>query len=317
MISKLTRRSFTGLMLLVSLQFAAADEVAGEPRPDPPGKLVDVGGFRLHIWCMGKESESPAVVLIPGAGDFSFTWGLVQPEVAKFTRVCSFDAAGEAWSDNGPGERTFKQQAYELRLLLRAAGVKGPYVLVGASIGGIIARVFAHDYRGDVAGMVLVDSTDPDTVLGTGGKPTRVRETSKGRTVPPVQTMKSSPPRMHSATELEQWASYLDSMGKPAISEPHNLLPPKLQKLDVWARFLEPRERLRAEKSQLAAVLRMCEAFVPVGRAVPSADPDAPIQRPEDDYNELTPACCPPLIAVFAKAGRFPGRIARSDGCSR
>src|SRR5262245_17889926 len=102
---------------------------------------MDIGGYRLHIWCMGNENEGPAVVLIPGSGDFSFTWGLVQPAVARFTHVCSYDKAYQAWSDPGPTLRTMKQEAYELHLLLHSAGVKGPYVLVGASIGGILARV--------------------------------------------------------------------------------------------------------------------------------------------------------------------------------
>ena len=154
---------------LLSMRLAVAAASAEVTAPAPPGKLVDIGGYKLHIWCMGKETEGPAVVLIPGAGDFSFTWGLVQPEVAKFTRVCSFDAAGEAWSDQGPGPRTIQQKVYELRLLLREAGVKGPYVLVGASVGGILARVFAREYSSDVAGMVLVDSTDPDTGIGLEG----------------------------------------------------------------------------------------------------------------------------------------------------
>jgi pimeloyl-ACP methyl ester carboxylesterase len=221
--------------------------VAQEPKnselapPPPPGKLVDIGGYRLHIWCMGKESERPAVVLLPGSGDFSFTWGLVQPEVAKFTRVCSYDQAFWAWSDPGPLPRTMKQEAYELYTLLHKADVKGPYVLVGASSGGLIARVFAREYRDEVAGMVLVDSTDPDTVSGkkVNGQDVDVRdrEESKGRTVPPVQTVMSNPLGPLTAEEQERIDRYRENMGSPKVSDPHDRLPADLQKLDIWARF--------------------------------------------------------------------------------
>ena len=70
--------------------------------PAPLGTLVDIGGYRLHLWCMGQEKSSPTVVFLPGSGDFSFTWGLVLPEVARFTHACSYDKAFVAWSDPGP-----------------------------------------------------------------------------------------------------------------------------------------------------------------------------------------------------------------------
>jgi pimeloyl-ACP methyl ester carboxylesterase len=227
---------------LFFVRLAGAADPAKEARPAPPGKLVDIGGYKLHIWCMGKESESPAVVCFAGSGDFSFTWGLILPEVAKFTRICSYDSAFWAWSDPGPVPRTMKQEAYELHLLLHNAGVKGPYVLVGASGGGLLARVFAREYRDEVVGMVLVDSTDPDTVAcrkTPDGKieDFRVREESKGRPVPPVQTMKSSPPGPLTAEERERIERYRKSLGTPRIYRPNDRLPADLQKLDTWARF--------------------------------------------------------------------------------
>ena len=248
-----TLRVLAGLMLQTSSILAADGDQAQPPRP--PGRLVDIGGYRLHLWCMGKEGEGPAVVLIPGAGDFSFTWGLVQPAVAKFTRACSYDAAGQAWSDKGPEPRTFKQEAYELRTVLRTAGVNGPYVLVGASLGGIIARVFARDYPNDVAGMVLVGSTDPDMIgVMALGKTVRIRSLAQKRAIPPVQTMERSPPKPPTIAEVERLENYLKFMGEPKVSEPHNLLPPELQKLDTWARFYQPRAALAAAKRQLAAM---------------------------------------------------------------
>src|SRR5438034_246686 len=114
----------------MSVCLAGAADPADAAPPAPPGKLVDIGGYKLHIWCMGKEGESPAVVLIPGAGDGSMHWSLVQPEVAKFTQTVSFDRAGFAWSDPGPTPRTMRQEAYELHQILAKSEIKPPYVLV-------------------------------------------------------------------------------------------------------------------------------------------------------------------------------------------
>jgi pimeloyl-ACP methyl ester carboxylesterase len=121
----------------------------------PPGSLVDVGGFRLHLQCSGHGT--PTVVLDAALGASSVSWTLVQPAVAALTRVCSYDRAGFAWSEAGPLPRTARRIAAELRTLLDRAGVPPPYLIVGHSFGGIVMRVFARDYRPDVAGMVLVD----------------------------------------------------------------------------------------------------------------------------------------------------------------
>jgi pimeloyl-ACP methyl ester carboxylesterase len=115
-------------------------------------------------------------------------------------------------------------------------------VLVGASGGGILARVFARYYRDEVAGMVLVDSTDPDTVAGrkVNGQDVdfRIREESRGRTVPPpVAQLKDSPPGPLTAEEQERFERYLKNRGTPRIHRPHDRLPAELQKLDLWARF--------------------------------------------------------------------------------
>ncbi|MES4792518.1 MAG: alpha/beta hydrolase, partial [Chloroflexota bacterium] len=109
--------------------------------PRPPGRLVDLGGYRLHILTTGRGS--PTVVLLNGMGDFSFVWSLVQPRVARFARVCSYDRAGDAWSDLGPTPRTMRQEVYELHLLLRNARLHPPYVMAGASYGGLLARLYA------------------------------------------------------------------------------------------------------------------------------------------------------------------------------
>ena len=126
----------------------------------PPGRLLDIGGHSLHIQCSGEGS--PTVVFESGLDAMgSLAWLLVQPEVAKFTRVCSYDRAGMMWSEPGPQPRTSRRIAEELHGLLGAADVAGPFVLVGHSLGGPHARVFRQEYPSDVAGMVIVDSSHP------------------------------------------------------------------------------------------------------------------------------------------------------------
>jgi pimeloyl-ACP methyl ester carboxylesterase len=104
----------------------------------------------------------PAVVLDSGLGGSSAGWGFVQPDVAQFTRVCSYDRAGIGYSDPGPPPRTARRIASELARLLDRSGVEGPVVMVGASSGGFNVRVFASDYTDRVAGVVLVDASHED-----------------------------------------------------------------------------------------------------------------------------------------------------------
>src|SRR5437899_547203 len=123
----------------------------------PPGRRVDVGRHRLQLWCTG--AGAPAVILDSGLGGSSAEWGDVQPEVARFTRVCSYDRAGMGYSDPGPSPRTARRIASELATLLGRSGIAGPVVLVGASIAGFNVRVFAADHPERAAGLVLVDAS--------------------------------------------------------------------------------------------------------------------------------------------------------------
>jgi pimeloyl-ACP methyl ester carboxylesterase len=121
-----------------------------------PGRLVDVGGYKLHINCIGHES--PTVIMEAGLNDFSVQWALVQNDVARFARVCVYDRAGFGWSEPSPHPRTSASMVDELHTLLINANVEGPYVLVGHSFGGMTMRLYAHHYPDDVAAIVLVDS---------------------------------------------------------------------------------------------------------------------------------------------------------------
>ena len=149
-----------GLMLVGYIYEPIAEAADAKAYP-PPGQLVDVGGYRLHINC--TCSGSPTVVIEAGLGDWSTSWGgAVQPEVAKTTRVCTYDRAGMGWSEAGPLPRDAAQFAKELHTLLQEAKIPGPYVMVGHSLGGLPVRVFVHDYVSEIAGVVLVESMNPE-----------------------------------------------------------------------------------------------------------------------------------------------------------
>jgi len=150
------------LLILVAAGFLYENiSEARDRRLNPvQGRLVDVGGRNMHIHCTGDGS--PTVILDSGLGDSYLSWRKVQPEIAKFSRVCSYDRAGLGFSDPSSQPRTSKVVAEELHALLQAASVPPPYVIVGHSMGGYNVRLYASIYRSDIVGMVLVDASHPD-----------------------------------------------------------------------------------------------------------------------------------------------------------
>jgi pimeloyl-ACP methyl ester carboxylesterase len=160
--------SIIGLLLVGYLYEPIAEAADAKANP-APGQLVDVGGYRLHINCTG--AGSPTVVIESGWGDMSASWGWVQPEIAKSTRVCTYDRAGMGWSEPSPHPRTARQFALELHTLLANANVPGPYVLVGHSLGGYTIQVYTNDYPAEVSGLVLIDSQDLPTSDGSTFSP--------------------------------------------------------------------------------------------------------------------------------------------------
>ena len=157
---------------LLALFFVAATGAPGQTaaaRPAPLGRMVDVGGYHLHLYCTGAGSPT---VLVAGAG-YSFDWALVQPEVARFTAICTYDISGTAWSDPGP-VLTCRERVNEIHQLIRAAPIDTPLILVGLSLGACVARLYAALYPSEVAGMVIVDHAfAPDPDPGPGKSPPR------------------------------------------------------------------------------------------------------------------------------------------------
>jgi pimeloyl-ACP methyl ester carboxylesterase len=123
------------------------------------GRMVDVGGHRLYLACSG--TGSPTVVLENGLGEHTPSWAWIVKNVARDTRVCVYDRAGQGWSDSAAGPQDGVQVAADLHTLLERAAVPGPYVLAGHSVGGTYALIFAARYPRQVAGMVLLDSSTP------------------------------------------------------------------------------------------------------------------------------------------------------------
>jgi pimeloyl-ACP methyl ester carboxylesterase len=136
-----------------------------------PGELVDVNGTRMHIRCEG--TGSPTVVMEAGSGDCSLSWALVQQNVSAFTRVCTYDRQGYAWSDPVSGPLTASNVTGRLHTLLSRANVSPPYVLAGHSLGGVYVRYYTHRYPDEVAGMVLVDPGSEWQMIRTGVNFTR------------------------------------------------------------------------------------------------------------------------------------------------
>jgi len=124
---------------------------------------VNIGERALYLNCLGQGS--PTVILEQGLGSTAEDFASIQPEVAKFTRVCSYNRAGLGKSDPAPIPRTCQDQVEDLHQLLYAAQISPPYVLVGHSWGGLNVQLYASQYPDEVAGMVLIDAVHEDRYI--------------------------------------------------------------------------------------------------------------------------------------------------------
>lgn len=145
-----------GVSTTIFLTLAARAKSLLKKQYPPIGKMIDIGGYRLHMHVEGVGT--PTVILDAGAGGIGLSWELIRPTIAKITRVVTYDRAGLGWSDPSPYLRDAATMALELHAMLTNADIKAPYILVGHSLGGVIARQFAAKYPNEVAGLVMVDS---------------------------------------------------------------------------------------------------------------------------------------------------------------
>jgi pimeloyl-ACP methyl ester carboxylesterase len=134
---------------------AIASHTATKNYP-PPGKMVDAGGYSLHM--VKKGSGAPAIIFEAGSGETSLSWRDIPDQLAPYATVVTYDRAGYAWSEEADSDRTGANIVAELHTALKAEGIEGPYIMVGHSLGGMYARLFAETYRDEMAGLILVDA---------------------------------------------------------------------------------------------------------------------------------------------------------------
>jgi imidazolonepropionase-like amidohydrolase/pimeloyl-ACP methyl ester carboxylesterase len=205
---------------------AALRNAPGDTIYTLPGQLVSVSPGRLNFYCMG--SGSPTIVFDAGWEDWSPAWSVVQPRVASFTRACAYDRAGAGLSDPGPMPRTSARIADELHSALRAAGVKGPFILVGHAFGSYNTRAFADRYMPEVAGLVLIDPDVGDVEtehLRSRMHKTFIQQTvdlracrdavAKGTPLPPLPGM---PDTTHGTCDQQFFRGLPENVFSPALN---------------------------------------------------------------------------------------------------
>lgn len=234
---------------------------------NPFDEKVDIGRFALHIRCTGEHT--PTVIIEtgfgePGVGETS-SWKNVIAEIEQKTRICAYDRAGLGSSDVAPGaNRSSRDMAKDLHALLVNAGIPGPYILVAHSLGGFTARVFAHDYKNEVVGMVLVDSSHPDQwsainkilPLQTPDEPESLKQI---RIIPPA----SLPEKMDIPTSINQVRAVKTLGDLPLVVLSHsanmvidpNLSPDLSGKIEqLWEKLQNDLAALSSNSTHLIAV---------------------------------------------------------------
>jgi pimeloyl-ACP methyl ester carboxylesterase len=256
---------FAGLIGIALLAGPPRLPAQKPPATPAPGSLIDVGGHKLHIRCLGPLNGGPTVILEAGAGGFSSDWSRVQSILSPRVRACAYDRAGSGWSEPGPSPRTMAQEVFELHQLLKVSDVRGPFVLVGQSIGGLLVRVYTERYPDEVAGVVLVDPTHESDMLGSvryGGW-VRLREKARPRVIPePRRGGKAStaynPDDDYSAEEFQRL--YLSRKANPVPLGHRPLIvlaagkrpaPPGTSD-ELWAQIRVEKDGLRIDLSRLS-----------------------------------------------------------------
>jgi len=304
------------IALMTSVVLCSFGPLVAQSRPSgpAPGRLVDVGGYRLHLLCSGPVSRSaPTVVLEAGAGGISTAWSVVQQALPGM-RSCAYDRAGWGWSDSGPGPRTITQEVFELHSLLEAAHVSGPYVLVGHSYGALLVRRYAALHGEEVVGMVLVDPTHGDSRLFHVSQHAwlRVREQSEGRVVPRPRTLAPGDSTMSFYDPArDYWPEEFQAFHDARAADPRTLrdrplivlaagkeAPPPGVPAETWADLRRERRALLSDLTTLSSDARLIW------------DPTSGHDIPKDDP-QLIAAC----IAAVVRAASGASLSESVGGC--
>ena len=227
-----------------------ASAAPGDDMYARPGNLVAANGTRLNFYCMG--SGAPAVVFDSGWEDWAPVWTIVQPQVAKSTRACSYDRAGAGFSDAGAMPRSSVQIADELHAALHNAGIKGPYVLVGHAFGGDNVRTFAARYTAETAGLVLVEADvgGPNEHRGDLERIAELREcrdaVAAGKPLPPLPARPGRPPR---SCAQQFFRGLPESVWSPELNA--RLLELAQSKVALYDAFISEMEQMPADEAYL------------------------------------------------------------------
>jgi pimeloyl-ACP methyl ester carboxylesterase len=257
-----------------------------------PGQLVSAQGTRLNFYCMG--TGSPAVVFDSGWGDWAPVWTIVQPEVAKRTRACSYDRAGAGFSDPGPLPRTSVRIAAELRAALHNAGIQGPYILVGNAFGGDNVRTFAARYPAEVAGLVLVEAdivSSPEERRGHAKLIASMRECrdaiAAGKSLPQLPARAADPAR--SCAQEFFFRGLPERMWSPELNA--KLLELVQTKVAIYDTYISEMEQMPVDEAYLehhgrSLGSRPIRVLSTGKHGVHSLDPTRPLDLEQQKYQQ-------------------------------
>ena len=286
-----TLAAAVSMCLLLGVQNVAS-AAPGDELYARPGQLVTAPGTRLNFYCMGRGA--PTVVFDSGWGDWAPVWMIVQPEVAKWTRACSYDRAGAGFSDPGPMPRTSVRIAAELRSALHNAGIQAPYILVGNAFGGDNVRTFAARYPAEVAALVLVEAdivSSPEERRGHAKLIVSMRECrdaiAAGKPLPQLPTHPGDPAR--SCAQQFFFRGLPEAMWSPQLNA--KLLELVQTKVAMYDSYISEMEQMPVDESYLeqhsrSLGSRPIRVLSTGNHGVHSFDPSRPPDPEQQKYEE-------------------------------